>query len=201
MTDEREVRSAEWLRGFAEGARRIADAAIRSREAEEKCIKHKIKHRDFKSTIEGWLYQILATEGAIGSTLPERSEDTMSEKIESAVVSEQVVGQVVEQKVVEVAVDRVGLTFGAALEAAKGGARVARAGWNGKGMWVTYSPGHTALPAASFWAPANKAYAHERGGTVEVLPCMTMKTADNKILMGWLASQTDMLASDWEIVP
>lgn len=34
----------------------------------------------------------------------------------------------------------------------------------------------------------------------KVLPCITMKTADNAILMGWLASQTDMLAEDWAIV-
>jgi hypothetical protein len=27
-----------------------------------------------------------------------------------------------------------------------------------------------------------------------------MKTADNCILMGWLASQTDILAEDWEIL-
>jgi hypothetical protein len=31
----------------------------------------------------------------------------------------------------------------------------------------------------------------------EVLPYIIMKTADDKILMGWLASQSDMLAEDW----
>lgn len=33
-----------------------------------------------------------------------------------------------------------------------------------------------------------------------VLPSITMKTATGEILMGWLASQTDMLAEDWHVV-
>lgn len=92
------------------------------------------------------------------------------------------------------------LTFGLAIQAIKLGERVARAGWNGKGMWLAYSPGSKALPAAAFWSPANGAYAQELGGAAEVLPCITMKTATGEILMGWLASQSDMLAEDWVIV-
>jgi hypothetical protein len=46
----------------------------------------------------------------------------------------------------------------------------------------------------------NKAYAQENGGNATVLPCITMKTATGEILMGWLASQTDLLADDWGIV-
>ena len=38
------------------------------------------------------------------------------------------------------------------------------------------------------------------GGTVKVMPYITMKAADGSIVMGWLASQTDMLADDWVIV-
>lgn len=91
----------------------------------------------------------------------------------------------------------VGMPFGEALSIAREGRAIARAGWNGKSMWVTYSPGSLSLPADRFWAPANKAYAEKSGGSLDVLPCLTMKTADNKILMGWLASQTDMLANDW----
>jgi Protein of unknown function (DUF2829) len=92
------------------------------------------------------------------------------------------------------------MTFGLAIEAMKMGKKVARAGWNGKGMWVALSPGSLALPAERFWNPHNKAFAEANGGTADVLPCVTMKTADGKILMGWLASQTDMLAEDWTIV-
>lgn len=94
------------------------------------------------------------------------------------------------------------LTFGEALEAAKVGQRVRRAGWNGKGMWIAAScNGTREVPTESFWSPANRAYAEANGGTATVLPSMTMKTATGEILMGWLASQTDMFADDWEIVP
>lgn len=92
------------------------------------------------------------------------------------------------------------MTFGLAIEAMKQGRRVARAGWNGKGMWICLSPGRKSFSAVDFWAPANGQFALEQGGTAEVLPSITMKTADDKILMGWLASQTDMLAEDWVIV-
>jgi len=89
--------------------------------------------------------------------------------------------------------------FEGALFMLKRGHRVARAGWNGKGMWIAYSPGFDALPAERFFAPQNRRYAEENGPT-DVLGCITMKTADGKILMGWLASQTDMLAEDWQVV-
>lgn len=92
------------------------------------------------------------------------------------------------------------MNFGQAIEALKLGSKVARAGWNGKGMWLAYSPGSIALPAERFWAPPNRAHAEANGGTANVLPCITMKTAAGEILMGWLASQTDMLANDWDIV-
>lgn len=93
-----------------------------------------------------------------------------------------------------------GMSLGLALEAAQMGLRVARKGWNGKGMWVSYSPGAKSLPAANFWSPANREYAESVGGFVDVLPCFTMRTATGEILMGWLASQSDMVALDWEIV-
>jgi len=92
------------------------------------------------------------------------------------------------------------MNFGAAVELLKRGARVARRGWNGRDMWLAYSPGSAALPAEKFWAPHNREFATANGGHADVLPCITMKTADGKILMGWLASQTDMLANDWFVV-
>lgn len=92
------------------------------------------------------------------------------------------------------------LDFGLAIRALKNGKKVAREGWNGIGMWLALSVGTSALPADKFWNPHNKAFAESNGGTAEVLSVITMKTADNKILMGWLASQTDMLAEDWVIL-
>ena len=95
-----------------------------------------------------------------------------------------------------------GMTFGLALEALKAGSKVARSGWNGKGMWLSLSGGMVGriVPAENFWSQANHDYAESRGGSAHVLPCITMKTATGEILMGWLASQTDMLSEDWEVV-
>jgi hypothetical protein len=101
-----------------------------------------------------------------------------------------------------------GMTFGLALEALKKGAKVARAGWNGKGMWLSLScnPGGNGIAGSreisfeNFWSNNNSEYARQNGGSAVVLPCITMKTATGEILMGWLAPQTDMLAEDWQIV-
>jgi hypothetical protein len=90
--------------------------------------------------------------------------------------------------------------FGLALQAMKCGSRVRRAGWNGKGVWICLGEGGV-IPADGFWNPHTKAFASTQPrGVAEVLPYIIMKTADDKILMGWLASQSDMLANDWEIV-
>jgi hypothetical protein len=98
-----------------------------------------------------------------------------------------------------------GMTFGQAIEALKAGQTVARAGWNGKGMWLSLSgplEGRV-INADDFWSENNRAWARQFGGAM-VLPCITMKTVNahgrEAILMGWLASQTDILSEDWEIV-
>lgn len=95
-----------------------------------------------------------------------------------------------------------GMTFGMAIEAMKQGEKVARAGWNGKGMWlcIPLVEGPKEIPATGIWGKPNAEYAEQNGGTVKVMPYITMKSADGSIVMGWLASQTDMLADDWVIV-
>lgn len=103
---------------------------------------------------------------------------------------------------------RKSMDFGDAIRAMKAGKKVAREGWNGKGMWLSLScaavgniPISRTVPASAFWSENNAEYAREcRGGHATVLPCITMKTATGEILMGWLASQTDMLAIDWLVV-
>ena len=95
------------------------------------------------------------------------------------------------------------LDFGQALRALKSGQRVARAGWNGKGMWLSLSgnAGGSIVHYSDFWSTNNATFAASQPDeSAVVLPSITMKTADDKILMGWLASQTDMLADDWMIV-
>ncbi|WDZ77936.1 DUF2829 domain-containing protein [Ensifer adhaerens] len=94
------------------------------------------------------------------------------------------------------------MSFGHALAALKAGERVARAGWNGKGMWLALSGpnGPREIAYENFWSRHASEYARLNGGSAAVLPCIIMKTATGEILMGWLASQTDMLADDWTIV-
>ena len=95
-----------------------------------------------------------------------------------------------------------GMTFGDAIEAMKRGKKVARRGWNGKGMWlcVPLTNGPAKIPYYNFWGKHNVEYAHQNGGTAKVMPYVTMKAADGSIVMGWLASQTDMLADDWVVL-
>lgn len=93
-----------------------------------------------------------------------------------------------------------GRSFGTAIEHIKAGGRARRAGWNGKGMWIAYGAGRLVL-AEDFWNKHTQKFALEQhDATAEVLPYILFKTADNKILMGFLASQTDMLSEDWELL-
>lgn len=94
-----------------------------------------------------------------------------------------------------------GQDIGWAVFQLKCGHRVRRRGWNGKGMWLSLSgpaDGARTVEAHKFWSHNNSAYALSQGGSAKVLPCVTMKTATGEILMGWLASQSDLLATDWE---
>ena len=88
------------------------------------------------------------------------------------------------------------LSFGDAVAALKEGLRVERAGWNGKGMFLYYVPENK--------YPASR---NEHGTMVGVFEddmvpygaYIAMKTAQNNVVP-WLASQTDVLAEDWQIV-
>lgn len=90
-------------------------------------------------------------------------------------------------------------TFGQAIGSLKSGKRVAREGWNGKGMWLWLKP-FTLVKSEWCHDPKLKEIADSNGGEIEALGTICMKTADNKILTGWLASQTDMLSADWILV-
>ena len=91
------------------------------------------------------------------------------------------------------------LNFGDAIKALKEGRKVARKGWNGKNMYLWLKPAAT---IKSEWCkdPMLKEIVDSNGGEAEALGTICMKTADNKILTGWLASQTDMLCEDWMVV-
>jgi hypothetical protein len=93
-----------------------------------------------------------------------------------------------------------GLGFGEAIEALKNGEKVARKGWNGKRMFLFLLPAGT-IPKTAIHDPKLKEVLENNGSdSFEALASIRMKTADDKILTGWLASQTDILSEDWEIV-
>jgi hypothetical protein len=91
------------------------------------------------------------------------------------------------------------LTFGLAMEVLKLGKKITRSGWNGKGMFLFYLPTRN-IPVKIMSDPALIKIAEENGGSLECLPSIRMKTTDNKILTGWLASMTDVFAEDWMII-
>lgn len=84
--------------------------------------------------------------------------------------------------------------FGTALDALKSGQKVAREGWNGKGMFLFLQPGYPSGIGAN--RNTAEALGVPEGTTVKVLPYIVMKTVDGA-LVPWLASQTDVLAEDW----
>ncbi len=81
-----------------------------------------------------------------------------------------------------------------ALACLKSGQRVARTGWNGKGMFLFLVPGSTfqvnRLPLLGIYP---------EGTTINYQPHIDMRTA-NGTIVPWLASQSDLLAEDWETV-
>lgn len=102
------------------------------------------------------------------------------------------------------------MTFSEALEALNNGAFVARSGWNGKGMFIykveasdpTYEQlrGCCKDAIAYTYAHADPAKAQTVQETIHINAHIDMKAADGSIVIGWLASQTDMQADDWYIV-
>lgn len=86
------------------------------------------------------------------------------------------------------------MNFGEAVEALKKGKLVARNGWNGKGMFLLLVPSST---FAVNRAPLLGIFSE--GTEITYCAHIDMKCADGKIVP-WLASQTDILSEDWEIV-
>ena len=109
--------------------------------------------------------------------------------------------------------------FGQAIEALKEGKRVARQGWNGKGMFIFERPSDElevgfiidkvkSLPQSvkDYFANTVNTGANEEtkqhlmNGKVKFGAYLCMYAADGSIVNGWLASQTDILSNDWCIL-
>ena len=94
------------------------------------------------------------------------------------------------------------MTFGDALLELRLGKKVARKGWNGKGMFI-YLVSGTTIPYTQLRGEAATHVKSDKGpwdDKVVINPHIDMKVADGIIVVGWLASQTDMLAGDWMVV-
>lgn len=106
-------------------------------------------------------------------------------------------------------------TFGQALEDLKQGRLVTRKGWNGKGMFIFMRPadelhiGFVAKDIKSLPYSVKDYFAQDcvdkdgnpiefnKDDVVKFTAYLCMKAADGTVVNGWLASQTDMLSSDW----
>ena len=87
------------------------------------------------------------------------------------------------------------MTFGQAIEAAKSGQRIARTGWNGKGLFVYL------VPAARYPAQTGAAKAHfGEGSLVPYNPYLAIKNVDETVST-WVPSVNDCLACDWCVIP
>lgn len=78
------------------------------------------------------------------------------------------------------------LTFSEALDAVKAGAKIARRGWNGKGLWVELQDPdeHSKMTLPYLYINYPDDAPNTPGARVP-----------------WLASQTDILAEDWVVLP
>jgi len=96
------------------------------------------------------------------------------------------------------------MNFGQAIEVLKNGQRVSRAGWNGKGMWIVLM---TRLQLPPYSTQGTERKVNDRTAKwigedqpLDSQPYFAMWTAAKQWQPGWLASQADMLAEDWQIV-
>ena len=80
------------------------------------------------------------------------------------------------------------MNFGQMLEELKDGHKCRRAGWNGKGIFIE-------LQAPDENSKMTSPYIY-----IDTTGLQTENEAAPKSLVPWLASQTDMLADDWEVI-
>lgn len=90
--------------------------------------------------------------------------------------------------------ERLMMDFSQALVQIKAGERVARSGWNGKGMFLFLVPGSrfevNRPPLLGIYPD---------GTVIDYHAHIDMKTAQGYVVP-WLASQADLLAEDWVVV-
>lgn len=100
------------------------------------------------------------------------------------------------------------MNFSQALESLKLGSKIQREGWNGKGMYLTLVQGYPVNGHLNAAAVDSEVEGKTQGKAGQMLSHIVMKTAGDSQYWGagysdyvpWLASQTDILAEDWNIL-
>lgn len=88
------------------------------------------------------------------------------------------------------------MDFGWALGALRDAKRVTRRGWNGKDMFIVLQAGYPdGIPINKNTADATGI---EQGTVCRFRPYLMMFTVQGDFVP-WVASQTDLLADDWEV--
>lgn len=90
------------------------------------------------------------------------------------------------------------MTFPWALEQLGQGEKLQREGWNGKGMFIVAQKGYPeGIPCNSNTAHALKI---PEGTLIRTRPYLAMIDTQGFLVTGWVPSQTDLFADDWEVV-
>lgn len=93
------------------------------------------------------------------------------------------------------------LDFSGALNYVRQGMRCSRRGWNGKGQYIYMTKGSN-VTYRYLKENTRKMIINsfDKDDSVEIMPHIDMKNAQNQLIIGWAPTQTDMLSNDWYIV-
>lgn len=104
-----------------------------------------------------------------------------------------------------IAVKKINVTFGEAVEALKQKEKITRSGWNGKDMYIFIKTGKCPENSGRVANVINGVSINlfdisTYEDVTVVNPVLCMRTAQDTVIEGWSASQTDILAEDWCIL-
>lgn len=135
-----------------------------------------------------WLY-VRSESGKVDSICIDRVVSEHGTKGAFAEYVDKLLGQSTESVTLEAAYQNIDkMNFGIAIKAMWDGKRVARKGWNGKGIFCE-------LQAPDAHSKMTSPYIY-----INTTGLQTDNPNAAKSLVPWLASQADMLANDWQIV-
>lgn len=94
------------------------------------------------------------------------------------------------------------MNFGEALQALKEGKKIQRAGWNGKGQFCIKAGGYSVpLDKLREGTHFTKEFLESEGcSEMNIKPHIDLWNAQKEYISGWVPSQGDLFAEDWQIV-